>query len=265
MNMKKKMMMWVLMGVLFLSIPLAGAEIVTFDDLNLDPETFYNGSDNAGGFVSGGVEFNNFYDDTFGTYWEGFAYSNTTDTTTADFTNQYSSITGKGADNSSTYGVGYVDGFYDTIPTITFPEEVTLDSAYITNTTYAFLTMRDGDENGFSKQFGGDDGNDEDWYLLTITGKDADENITDVIEFYLADFRFGDNSQDYIIVTWTVVDLSSLGLVKTVEFSVSSSDTGDFGINNPTYFAIDSIAIDQSDDNRNNNDNNTCFVRAAEM
>ena len=114
--MNMKMMMWVLMGVFFLSIPSAGAEIVTFDDLSLDPESFYNGSDGAGGFETTGVNFNNFFDDTYGPYWEGFAYSNTTDTTTPDYTNQYSAITGMGADASRIYGVAYVEGF-----TVSFP------------------------------------------------------------------------------------------------------------------------------------------------
>ena len=202
MNMKK--MMWVLMGVLFLSIPSAGAETVTFDDLGLDPETYYNGSDGAGGFETTGVAFNNFYDDTYGPYWEGFAYSNTTDTTTPDYTNQYSAITGTGEDNSSNYGVAYVAGFYGTIPTMTFAEEVNLAEAYITNTTYAFLAMQDG--NAPAKKFGGDTGNDPDYYVLTITGKDADGVVTGVMEFYLADFRFDDNAQDYIMtigLPWT--------------------------------------------------------------
>jgi len=280
MNMKK--MIWVFIGMLFLVTPPASAEIVTFDDLDLDPESFYNGSDEAGEFETTGVVFNIFYDDEFGPYWEGFSYSNTTDTTTPDFTNQYSAITGIGADNSSIYGVAYL-GFYGIIPTITFVDEVNLAEAYITNTTYAFFAMQDG--NAPAKKFGGDTGDDPDWYLLTITGKDVDENPTGVIEFYLADFRFGDPSQDYIINAWTAVDLSSLGQVKTVEFSVSSSDTGDFGINTPTYFAIDSIAIDQcpddpdkidpgvcgcgtsdceesDDDNDNGGNDSTCFIRS---
>ena len=206
MNMKK--MMWVIVGLLFLSIPSADAEIVTFDDLNLGPDSFYNGSDGAGEFESNGVVFNIFYDDEFGPYWEGVAYSNTTDTTTPDFTNQYSAITGTGADNSSIYGVAYL-GFYGIIPTITFADEVNLAKAYITNTTYAFLAMQNG--NAPAKKFGGDDGDDPDWFLLTITGKDVDENVTGVIEFYLADFRFADNSQDYIIDDWTAVDLGGLG------------------------------------------------------
>jgi hypothetical protein len=258
--MKMKKMMLVLMGMLFLCIQPVNAENVTFDDLTLDPNTYYNGSDIIGGgegeFETTGVTFNIYFDNTYGPYWEGFAYSNTTDTTTPDYTNQYSSITGTGADDSSVYGVGYVDGFYGTVPTITFADEVFLAQASITNTTYAFFAMQDG--NAPAKKYGGDAGDDPDWYLLTITGKDADEIVTDVVEFYLADFRFSDNSQDYIIDAWTAVDLSSLGQVKTLEFSVSSSDTGDYGINTPTYFAIDNIAIDQCSDDPNKTEPGIC-------
>ena len=258
--MKMKKMMLVLMGMLFLCIQPVNAENVTFDDLTLDPNTYYNGSDIIGGgegeFETTGVTFNIYFDNTYGPYWEGFAYSNTTDTTTPDYTNQYSSITGTGADDSSVYGVGYVDGFYGTVPTITFADEVFLAQASITNTTYAFFAMQDG--NAPAKKYGGDAGDDPDWYLLTITGKDADEIVTAVVEFYLADFRFSDNSQDYIIDAWTAVDLSSLGQVKTLEFSVSSSDTGDYGINTPTYFAIDSIAIDQCPDDSNKTEPGVC-------
>lgn len=257
-------MLWLFMGVLMIVIPSAGAEIVTFDDLNLDPESFYNGSDGAGEFESNGVVFNIFYDDEFGPYWEGFAYSNTTDTTTPDFTNQYSAVTGTGANNSSIYGVAYL-GFFGIIPTIIFADEVNLAEAYITNTTYAFFAMQDG--NAPAKKFGGDTGDDPDWYLLTITGKNASGDETGEVEFYLADFTFDDNSQDYIVDEWTAVDLSGLGMVKSLEFSVSSSDEGAFGINTPTYFAIDSIAIDRGDDDDNDNNggnggsNSTCFIQ----
>lgn len=253
MNMKR--MIWVFAGMLFLAIPSAGAEIVTFEDLSLEPGSYYNGSDEAGEFESTGVVFNNFFDNSYGPYWEGFSYSNTTDTTTPDFTNQYSAITGTGADSSSIYSVAYL-GFYGVVPTITFSEEVNLADAYITNTSYAYYAMLNG--NAPAKKFGGGSGDDPDWYLVTFTGKDASDTVTGEIEFYLADFRSTDNSEDYIIDVWTAVDLSGLGQVKTVEFSVSSSDTGDFGINTPTYFAIDNIAIDECPDDPEKIDPGLC-------
>ena len=99
----------------------AGAAEVTFEDLTLALESYYNGSDGAGGFSSGGAHFNNYYDDTYGPYWEGFSYSNTTDTTTNSYTNDSSAIVGSGKDNSTIYGVGY-QGFMGSIPTVTFSE-----------------------------------------------------------------------------------------------------------------------------------------------
>src|SRR5438874_4964536 len=69
----------------------ASADLITIDfgDLVLDPESYYNGADGAGGFVSGGAFFNNKYNAQYGV-WSGWAYSNQTDVTTPGFMNQYS-------------------------------------------------------------------------------------------------------------------------------------------------------------------------------
>ena len=97
----------------------------------------------------------------------------------------------------------------------------TVTGMHITNTTYAANSMRDGD--AFSKQFGGASGNDQDWFLLTIKGYTAGNETTDSVNFYLADYRFADNSQDYIIKDWQWVDLTSLGNVDSLSFSLNSS------------------------------------------
>jgi hypothetical protein len=244
-----KMLMALLMGLMMIAGSPAFAETVDFEDFTLDPDSYYNGDDNAGGFESGGVNFNNLYDDTYGPYWEGFAYSSMRDTTTLDYTNQYSAIPGSGANGSDTYAMAYL-GFYGIIPTITFSEEVPMRSAEITNSTYAFLSMKEG--YAVAKKFGGASGDDKDWFLLTITGKDGEGNVTGTVEFYLADYRFEDNSRDYIIDQWTSVDLSDLGLVKTLEFSLSSSDNDPvYGMNTPAYFSIDNVVYNSTDDDDN--------------
>jgi hypothetical protein len=246
-----------LLSIIFLTAGSAFAENAGFDDLALDPESYYNGSDGAGEFKSGGAVFNNFYDETYGPYWEGFAYTNATDTTTLDWTNQYSAINGSGAGGSENYAVAYL-GFFGIFPTIVFPKEARVTSADITNTTYAFLTMKEGFFN--AKKFGGDSGDDEDWFLLTITGRDTDGNIAGTIEFYLADFRFADNSRDYIIDKWKSVDLSGLGSIKSLEFSLSSSDTDpnpDIGMNTPAYFAVDNVEYYETE---GQDDNLSCFI-----
>ena len=120
-----------------------------------------------------------------------------------------------------------------------FAAPTAIDGAWFTNTTYTALAMRDGDN--FSKQFGGPDGTDPDWFLLTITGLDASDTAIGTVDFYLADFRFDDSADDFIVDTWVFVALDSLGVVAALEFALSSSDIGAFGINTPTYFALDHV------------------------
>ena len=131
---------------------------------------------------------------------------------------------------------------------IDFGTEKALASIQITNTTYAALSMLNGD--AFGKVFGSpndaqgnpDGTNGEDWFRLLIIGKDAQSNTTDTVIFYLADYRFVDNMQDYIINTWETVDLTPLGEVQFLEFELQSTDQGSFGINTPAYFALDNIS-----------------------
>ncbi len=228
--------------VVFAMTSAAGAATVAdFEDLTLAAESYWNGSDGSGGFASGSAWFNNNYDVDYGS-WDGFSYSNITDTTTAGVDGQYNAITGGGQDSSANYGVGYV-GWAEP-PTITLDTAGVVDGLYMTNNNYAYYSMLDGD--AYAKKFGGSSGDDEDWLLLTITGKDVGGVVSGTVDFYLADYRFEDNSQDYIIDTWEYVDLISLGVVKSLEFSLSSSDVGEWGMNTPAYFAMDTIIPEPS-------------------
>ena len=98
--------------------------------------------------------------------------------------------------------------------------------------------MRDGD--GFAKKFGGVSGNDPDFLKLTITGFNG-AAATGSVDFFLADYRFANNAQDYIVKAWTFVDLSSLGAVTRLGFDLTSTDNGPFGMNTPGYVAIDTL------------------------
>ena len=110
---------------------------------------------------------------------------------------------------------------------------------YITNSTYAAISMRDGDM--FSKKFGGISGNDADWFKLVIRKYFGGVLSTDSVEFYLADFRFQNNAQDYILTSWQWVDLTSLGNSDSLLFTLSSSDVGQWGMNTPAFFCIDNF------------------------
>ncbi len=215
------------------------ADLANFDDLTLASQGYWNGSDGSGGFTSGDAMFNNSFTDWGGgvTSWEGFAYSNITDTAASGFGAQYNAITGGGQSGSANYGIGFVG--WAQPPTITLTASTIVDGLYVTNNNYTYYSMLNGDD--WAKKFGGSSGDDEDWFALTVTGKDASESIVGAVDFYLADYRFSDNSQDYIIDTWQFVDLSSLGIVKSLEFTLNSSDVGDFGMNTPAYFVIDTV------------------------
>lgn len=222
---------------------------VDFESLTLvQADTFYNGSDNSGGFTlnngtSNSATFSNVFTDFGGGFygWNGFSYSNVTDITTEGYGNQYASYAGSGANASAKYAVFYPTGI------ITLQNVAQVDSVKLTNTTYAALSMLNGD--AYAKQFGStmdangvDDGtNGEDFLRVWIIGMDNQMVATDSVEFYLADYRFSNNSQDYILDAWTNVHLSSLGLVKHLAFKFESSDVGQWGINTPTYFAMDDL------------------------
>ncbi|MDA3874495.1 MAG: DUF4465 domain-containing protein [Kiritimatiellae bacterium] len=205
-------------------------------EYNSTGEHYWNGSDETGDFTINGATFPNTYTD-FGSYttWSGFSYSNITDTTTPGFGNQYSAYPGSGADGSETYTVVFGD------PTLTYSTPMNFSGGkglFVSNTTYTALDLLNG--SGFSKQFGGPSGDDPDWFRLRITGSNEGSPIG-FVDAYLADFRFSDNSQDYVVDDWTFVDLGTLGTVDSLSFELSSSDTGDFGMNTPAYFALDNL------------------------
>ena len=236
-------MVVLLVAVLFFGNP-AFAQTVNFEDLMLEAESYWNGSDGSGGFESRGVRFNNNFTDWGGgsVSWDGFAYSNLTDTTLSGFDAQYNAIPGAGARSSKIYAVAYVSTFAAGPPTVTFDKEQRITGFYATNSNYAYYSMRDGDD--FAKKF-----TEEDWFKLTIVGIDATGVETGTVEFKLADGR-------NIIKNWTWVDLSSLGPVKQLTFSLSSTDMGDWGMNTPAYFCLDNLNEDRDDDD------STCFISA---
>jgi hypothetical protein len=225
------------MGIisLWVSVGFAGAGLVPvadFEDLTLAPESYWNGSDGSGGFASGSARLSNAFTDWGGgvTSWEGFAYSNRTDTALAGFDGQYTAAGGS-APSGGNYAVGYLG--FSSLPTITVSSPMVISGLYVSNDLYAASVLRDGDA-----MFGVDPFSVGDWFSLTITGKDSVGQATGSQTTYLADFRDGQRS---ILTDWRFVDLSSLGVVSSLEFSMASSDVGDWGMNTPTYFVVDTI------------------------
>jgi hypothetical protein len=241
----------------------ASATRLDFEDLGLnlpiadpdsgDPELFYDGyAAYAAGapttdFTSDIATFwNDFNDFGGGCCWQGWAYSQTTDTASQDYDNQYSAIPGAGARGSATYGVSFTGSTVDpaiqqSISRITLSDERALIGAWFTNTTLTALSMQNGDL--FADPFGGPGGAEPDFLILTITGFDAFDAATGAVDFVLADYRFEDGADDYIVDSWTWVDLSALGSAAALGFSLASSDTSGGFLNTPAYFAMDELVF----------------------
>ena len=185
-------------------------------------------------FTSGDFAFNSGCMSDWG-YWYWFGYASRTETKYETLDDQWNNVVGGGYDGSATYGVAFAATFNGPCYVELLTEPAVVPGFYITNSAYAYNSMTNGD--GFAKKF--DEG---DWFLLTITGYDAEDEVTGTKKFYLADLRTGSNH--YIIDDWRYVDLSSLGEVSKLGFELSSSDAGDYGMNTPAYFCFDNFGAE---------------------
>jgi len=110
-----------------------------------------------------------------------------------------------------------------------------------------------GQQNAVIREFGGETGNDPDFFRLDIQKYSNGALAPQVVEFYLADYRFEDNNEDFIVDDWQWVDLTSLGNVDSLFFTLVSTDVGDFGINTPLFFSIDNLEISEEVSTSNEN------------
>ena len=214
----------------------ARADLVTtttFESVAIPSNPGYlNNSDPVGatnpGFNIDGNVFNNSFDARWGT-WSGWALSNRIDVVdpkAPDYTYQYSAIPGGGAGGSTNYAVAF-GGAY--INVAAGRSVVSMD---VTNTTYDFLSMSNGDQ--FAKKFDAGD-----FFTLHVTGYaglDGAGAAIGQVDFNLADFRAG---KGLVVSTWQTVDLASLAAARSLSFSFTSSDNGDYGMNTPAYVAVD--------------------------
>lgn len=217
--------------------------VADFEDLGLETDSYWNGSEGEGQFTTGNAVFINSYNPEYGS-WSHWTYSNMADDSTAGYANQFSAITAQGFEpvvsEGSTYGVSYPSSWGASIVKFIDNKAHEVKGFYVTNSTYTTLSMKNGD--AYAKKFGGATGNDPDWLKLSVWGH-YDGAQTDTIEFYLADYRSQNNTKDYIIETWQWVELTSLGFVDSLQMSLSSSDNGMYGMNTPNYYCADNFYV----------------------
>ena len=228
----------------------SGAVTLDFEDvgagLPIGGDFFYDGHSASPGptdWSSGGAGFNNeFTDFGGGCCWQGFAYSQTRDTTTAGPGNQTSAYPGVGAGGSATYAIGFTGGAQagGGISTIGFAGDTTPDER----------VAHQHDLGGALDAAGRSLRKEVRRRLRRRSGLPAADDHaaatrwaprSGTVDFYLADYRFADNGQDYIVGDWTEVDLSGLGPVRSLDFSLTSSDTAFGFLNTPAYFALDDL------------------------
>ena len=181
-----------------------------------------------------------------GLAWNGFTVSqNASDQQTDYFPDSQWGCMAKGGIASVSEGIAIVDSErpyivanYSSWETqnslsITFNDGnlYTLNGMYVTNSPYPYYTNIAGDDfsNGLT--------NEGDYFKVIAHGVKAN-NIVETAEFILAEFKNGSLQQ---VTEWTWWDLSTLGTIKEVYFTMESSDVGQWGMNTPAYFCIDRI------------------------
>lgn len=221
-------------------------KVATFDDVNV--------SLNADGYYLGTGNKDNGYDSQYlsGNYrftvtnmpeykaWNNFCISNRTATNFKNlFPDQFNSCVGHGYDNSANYCVAFFFGKSAPIEVLSKPESDVVRGLYVTNNAYTLSCILNGD-NMSKGATGKAEFEKGDWLLLTIWGTKADGSETKV-DVYLADYRSSNSAEHYYLGNWQWVDLSSLGAVKELRFSMTGSRNNKWGLTTASYVCVDNI------------------------
>ena len=222
-----------------MNVSVSGSEITIeiatadFEDVELSSQSYWTpAQEGESQMMSRGWLFSNSY---YTYYWGGFTASNRTDTSQDGMDAQYTAMAGSGHNGSANYAVAYA---YGVLTEITAADglEHTVTGCYVTNNVWAYKHMLYGE---YGLVFGGSDGTAPDYFVLHATGKDSNGTTTGTLDFYLADYRFDNSDDDYILDTWEWFDLSSLGEVASISFSLESTIGNGGGMLTPAYFCMD--------------------------
>lgn len=163
-----------------------------------------------------------YFSDSGHTYdtWNGFVVSNHHDMNTAGYTNDKSVYAGGGAQGSRQFAMAFHGAWTPApkgVPVIKFATPVTPSSVEIANSTYVYLYFKNDVATAVKPSF-----------TAVITGYDG-ATKTGTASVFLV-------SGETIKAGWETVDLSSLGKVTSLEFTVTCEDEMA-----PYYFCIDNL------------------------
>ena len=108
---------------------------------------------------------------------------------------------------------------------------------YVCNHPWPYYGCEHGD--GLGQPFG-----EGDYFELIAHGVAADGSET-TVSINLVEFVDGEL---IALNDWTFFDLSGLGEVESVYFTMNSTDTGDYGMNTAAYFCMDKFQVKGEDD-----------------
>ena len=204
---------------------VADSFIATFEEAAISPDSTNSEFklDTTGTFQSGAFTFKQTAMPS-SSYYSCNVVSNHTDTTFVDWNDAWKSIA-KGAHAGRNYAVWNMD--YYGADTITLKSAAVIPGFYVTNTVYAYNSITKGDD--WTTPF-----EEGDWFLLTINGSLEGQAVETPVTFYLA-------KDTNVVTEWTYVDLSSLGKVDAISFTLTGSRTSYGYLSTPAYFCIDDL------------------------
>ncbi len=213
----------------------AQLQVATFEDVTLPGiETVLHLTE-TGTIQSGSFAFTQDVQDYGGgyVYYFGNVVSNkTSNQYMGDWQNDMSAS--GGAYEGNNFVVWTMSYYGDDV--ITLQDAAVVPGFYINNTPWVVDAILNGD--GMSTD--GAPFGENDWFKLTVNGSLNGTAVNTQVEFYLA------QGTSYIS-DWTYVDLSTLGEVDEISFSLSSTKSNNQGMTTPAYFAIDNFGAANSE------------------
>ena len=245
----------------------ANAEVITLDLTKpTDPEKFEMDSSNTWKetrnssipyFSTQAFNFSHQAEDVYNS-WHGFTVSQATEDGPAGSYGYYSNVKKGGLKGQGTpYVLAYYNEFWilDDANTeemqsthIIFDGEFYAREVYLNNAAVSYNDIINGSYSGyvFGNYASADPARDHDQFDVRIYG--LDENYIESDEYVTYHLAYYDDETQFVNTEWEKVDLSSLGKVSGLSFTVVSTDQGAYGTNTSTYFALDGLTVSTTAD-----------------